>query len=142
DIEDAVVACLEIPSQACSVSASLDRGAVPLEERLPRPPGRPKKDAPKVKRVFQMAYCGTVTLHDDDGHALYTMRFGQMPGFNAQDLCNAMANVVYRLREKQPGLQLQLLADGAHEMWNLLESSFPVEVFGPRHLLIDYWHVV
>jgi hypothetical protein len=142
DIEDAIVASLEIPSQACSVSASLDRGAVPLEERLPRPPGRPRKGAPKVKRVFHMAYCGTVTLHDADGRALYTMRFGQMPGFNAQDICNAMANAVYRMREKQPELRLQLLADGAHEMWNLLESSFPVAVFGPRHLLVDYWHVV
>ncbi len=89
-----------------------------------------------------MAYCGTVTLHDARGKALYTMRFGQMPGLDAQDSCNAMGNTVYRLREKQPGLLLQLLADGAHEMWNLLEPSFPVAAFGPRHLLIDFWHVV
>jgi hypothetical protein len=89
-----------------------------------------------------MAYCGTVTLHDARGKALYTMRFGQMPGLDPEDLCNAMANTVYRLREKQPGLLLQLLADGAHEMWNLLEPSFPVGVFGPRHLLVDFWHVV
>ena len=65
-----------------------------------------------------------------------------MPGLDAQDLCNAMASTVYRLRERQPGLLLQLLADGAHEMWNLLEPGFPVAVFGRRHLLVDFWHVV
>ncbi len=142
DIEDALVASLEIPTEACAVSVSLDRASVPMEERIPRPPGRPRKNAPKVKRVFHMAYCGTVTLHDDRGRALYTMRFGQMPGLDAQDLCNGMANAVYRLLERKPQLELQLLADGAHEMWNLLESSFPTSVFGQRHLLVDFWHVV
>jgi hypothetical protein len=142
NIEDEIVACLEIPSEARAISVSLDRASVPLEECIPRPPGRPKKNAPKVKRVFQMAYCGTVTLHDADGGGLYTMRFGQMPSLDPQDLCNAMASAVYGLREKQPGLQLQLLADGAHEMWSLLESSFPTDVFGQRHLLVDFWHVV
>lgn len=142
DIEDAVMASHEVPAEARSVSVSLDRGSVPMEERLPRPPGRPRKDAPKVQRVFHMAYCGTVTVHDAEGKALHTIRFGQMPGFDSQDLCNAMASAVYRLREKSPELQLELLADGAHEMWNLLESSLPVEVFGERHLLVDYWHVI
>lgn len=142
DIEDALVRSLEIPTEAFAVSVSLDRASVPMEEPVPRAPGRPRKNAPKVKRVFHMAYCGTVTLHDARGKALYTMRFGQMPGLDPEDLCNALANTVYRLLEKQPGLLLQLLADGAHEMWNLLEPSFPVAVFGPRHLLVDFWHVV
>ena len=142
DIEDALARCLGIPTEARAVSVSLDRASVPMEEPIPRGPGRPRKDAPKIKRVFHMAYCGTVTLHDAVGKALYTIRFGQMPGLDPQDLCNAMADTVYRLREKQPELLLQLLADGAHEMWSLLESSFPIGVFGPRHLLVDFWHVV
>jgi hypothetical protein len=113
-----------------------------MEEPVPRPSGRPRKDAPKIKRVFHMAYCGTVTLHEAKGEALHTIRFGQMPGRDPQDLCNAMANTVYRLREKQPGLLLELLADGSHEMWNLLEPSLPVEIFGPRHCLVDFCHVI
>ena len=142
DIEDSLVRCLAIPNEARAVSVSLDRVSVPMEEPIPRSPGRPRKNAPKVKRVFRMAYCGTVTLHDARGKALYTMRFGQMPGLDPRDLCNAMASTVFRLRQKQTELALQLLADGAHEMWNLLEPSFPVEVFGRRHLLVDFWHVV
>ncbi|MBK8979591.1 MAG: hypothetical protein IPM29_27125 [Planctomycetes bacterium] len=142
NIEDAIVSSLEIPAEARAISVSLDPASVPMEEPIPRPPGRPRRNAPKITRVFHMAYCGTVTLHDGNGRALYSMRFGQMPGIDPLDVCNAMANVVYRLREKQPELRLQLLADGAHEMWNLLESSFPESLLGPRHLMVDFWHVL
>lgn len=142
DIEDEIMRELEIPDQARAVTVSLDRTCVPMEEPVPRGPGRPRKDAPKIRRVFHQAYCGTVTLHDVDGASLYTMRFGQMPYGDPEILCNAMANAVYRLQEKQPGLILELLADGAHEMWNLLESSLPVDVFGSRHRLIDFWHLI
>ena len=142
DIEDQVMREMKIPDQARAVTVSLDRACVPMEEPIPRGPGRPRKNAPKIRRVFHQAYCGTVTLHDSRGEALYTIRFGQMPDGEAEGLSNAMANAVYRLREKQPGLVLELLADGAHEMWNLLESSLPVEVFGKAHRLVDFWHVI
>ncbi len=142
DIEDQLMQKLEVPDEARSVSVSLDRASVPMEEPVESPPGRPRKDAPKIKRVFHMAYCGTVTLHDAEGRALYTIRFGQMPGRDPEDLCSAMANTVYRLREKQPCLVLELLADGAHEMWNLLEPSLPAAVFGRSHRLIDFYHLI
>jgi hypothetical protein len=32
---------------------------------------------PKVLRSFRMAYVATVTLHDTDGAALHTIRYGQ-----------------------------------------------------------------
>jgi hypothetical protein len=34
------------------------------------------------------------------------------------------------------------LADGAPEMWNLLEAKFPECVFGRVHRRIDFWHVI
>ncbi|MCP4036883.1 MAG: ISKra4 family transposase, partial [bacterium] len=142
DIEDQLMNDLEVPDEARSISVSLDRASVPMEEPIPRPPGRPRKDAPKIKRVFHMAYCGTVTLHDAKGKALRTIRFGQMPSFDPEDLCGAMSNAAYRLREKRPDLMLELLADGAHDMWSLLESSHPIGVFGKRHRLVDFYHVI
>src|SRR6202521_1449180 len=71
DIEDALIDAVEVPGEATSVSVSLDRVSVPMEEPRPRPVGRPKKGAAKrpVERNFRMAYCGTVTLHDETGAA-------------------------------------------------------------------------
>jgi len=144
DIEDKLIQDLEVPKAATSVSVALDRASVPMEEVVPRPPGRPRKDAPKrsVARNFRMAFCATVTLHDGEGRALHTLRYGQMPNCDPQLLCNRLANDVLQLREKRPDLKVALLADGAHEMWNLLEPNFPTTVFGALHRCVDFWHVV
>lgn len=144
DIEDELIKGFVIPGEAASISVAIDRASVPMEEEVPRPPGRPRKNAPKrsVRRVFHMCYCATVTLHDKDGRALHTLRRGQMPGCDPQDLCNLLADDVVELREKRPDLLIALLADGAPEMWNLLEANFPACVFGKVHRCVDFWHVV
>ena len=143
DIEDALTRELGIPKEAASISVSLDRTTVPMEEPAKRPPGRPRKGAPKrpVTRQFRMAWCGTVTLHDAEGSALYTIRYGQMPNRDPHELCNGMANDVFRACEQRPDLKVALLADGAHEMWNLLEPHFPATVFGTVHREVDFWHL-
>src|SRR5256885_4429590 len=68
DIEDVLIDAMEIPEDASSVSVSLDRVSIPMEEPRPRPAGRPKKGAAKrpVARNFRMAYCGTVTLRSEE----------------------------------------------------------------------------
>jgi hypothetical protein len=144
NIEDELIRDYEPPKETASISVALDRATVPMEEAVPRPPGRPRKGAPKrsVRRVFHMCYCATVTLHDKDGRALHTIRRGQMPGSDPQDLCQLLANDVLQLREKRAGLSITLLADGAPELWKLLEDNFPVCVFGRVHCLIDFWHLI
>ena len=76
DIEDALIDAVEVPEEARSISVSLDRVSVPREEPRRRPAGRPKKGAPNkpVERNFRMAYCGTVTLHDENGVGRHTIR--------------------------------------------------------------------
>ena len=59
-----------------------------------------------------MAYCGTVTLHDGEGEALHTIRYGRMPKGDAAGLCEGMAGDVVVLLRKQSGLKLQLLCNG------------------------------
>jgi hypothetical protein len=144
DIEDELIKDYVIPREAASISVALDRASVPMEEVVPRRPGRPRKNAPKrsVIRVFHMCYCATVTLHDKEGRALHTLRRGQMPGCDPQDLCRMLANDVRHLRDSRPDLSITLLADGAKEMWKLLETNFPARVFGRVHRCIDFWHAV
>jgi hypothetical protein len=81
DVEDALIAESVIPDAVRSLTVSLDRVALPMEEEVPRKPGRPKKDAPKksIARVFHMAWVGTVTLTDREGEAVHTIRYGEVP---------------------------------------------------------------
>jgi len=57
DMEDALIDAVEVPEEARSISVSLYRVSVPLEEPRRRPAGRPKKGAAKkpVERNFRMA---------------------------------------------------------------------------------------
>jgi hypothetical protein len=145
DIEDALIEAYEVPIEARSVSVSLDRVSVPMEEPRPRPVGRPKKGAAKrpVSRKFRMAYCGTVTLQDKDGKALHTIRYGSMPKGDVGGLVEGLAADVAELLRKRPSLIVQLLCDGAPEMWTLLEEHFSADKIGVElHKLVDWYHVV
>ena len=145
DIEDALIEEYEIPAAARSVSVSVDRVSVAMEESLPRPVGRPKKGAPKrpVARNFRMAYCATVTLHDGDGDALHTIRYGRMPQGDAKNLCEGLGADVAALLLKRPGLKVAALCDGAAELWNLLAEPLGREALGiDVHELVDLWHLL
>jgi hypothetical protein len=145
DIEDVLIDTYEIPAEAYSISVSLDRVSVPMEEPRPRPVGRPRKDAPKnpVQVKYHMAYCGTVTLHDNQGEALHTIRYGCMPEGDVVGLRNRLTADVATLVSKRPDLKIELLCDGAPEMWNLLEESFTEQRFGKRmHRLVDLHHLM
>jgi len=144
NIEDQLAQDYEIPERARSISIALDRVSIPIEEPRKRPPGRPRKNAPKnpIQRKYRMAYCGAVTIHDDTGEGLHTIRHGCMPESDPEALCTSMANEVYRLLERRPQLTISLLADGAPEMWNLLEGAFPKDLFGAVTKRIDFWHLI
>lgn len=145
DIEDALIEAYEVPAEARSVSVSLDRVSVPMEEPRPRPVGRPRTGAPKrpVTRAFRMAYCGTVTLHDEDGGALHTIRYGCMPEGDILGMRDRLVLDVATLLTKQP-LAITLLCDGAPEMWALLDAWFSAETFPeiPIHRLVDLHHLL
>ena len=145
-VEQLLIEAYEIPRGVQSVSASLDRVSVPMEEPLPRPVGRPRKGAAKkpIEVVYRMAYCGTVTLHDAEGAAIHTIRYGTMPAGDVEALCEGMASDVLAIMKKRRGLEIMLLNDGAPEMWNLLDEAFDAETFTCMkiHRLIDFWHTL
>src|SRR5262249_16355558 len=74
-----------------------------LMEAQPDPcSGKPVR---KVVRQFRMAYCATVTLHDGEGQALHTLRYGRMPQGDIDQLCAGLAAEVRTLLRKRPTLQ-------------------------------------
>lgn len=145
EVEDALIARYKVPAQAHSLSASLDRVAMPMEEPRARPKGRPKKGAAKrpVSFVYRMAYCGTLTLHDAEGRALHTIRYGRMPQSDAVALSESIAADAAALLAKRPDLKVCVLTDGAVELHALLDNALAATLPGVSiHRLVDYWHLV
>ena len=154
-IENALIDAFEVPKEAHDVSVSLDRVSLPMEEPSTRPVERPTKKAGKkqkrtprrpIDRVYRMAYCGTVTLHDQNGEAIHTIRYGTMPAGDPEGLCMSMADDVVAMLAQRPDLKVSLLCDGAKEMWNLLDAEFTKAPFDTMkaiaNRLIDFWHVI
>lgn len=145
DVEDALIARYVLPEKSHSVSLSVDRVATPMEEPRERPHGRPKDGATKrpVSFVYRMAYCGTLTVHDADGRALHTIRYGRMPKSDPVALSESLAADAAALLAKQPGLKVCILTDGAVELHTLLDNALEAKLPGVTiHRLVDYWHVV
>ncbi len=145
EIEEILIEKAEIPAQAKSISVSIDRVSIAMEEKGKRPVGRPKKGAAKnpIERNYRMAYCGTVSLHDKEGEAISTIRYGRMPQGDAMELCQSLAGDVMVMLEKKPELNISLLADGALEIWNLFNEAFDEQFIGKEvHQVLDFWHAV
>jgi len=145
NIEEELSEEYELPPEAASVSVALDRVSLPMEEALPEAEPDPSsgKPARQVVRQFRMAYCATVTLHDGEGQALHTLRYGRMPQSDIEQLCAGLAAEVRTLLRKRPTLQVMLLADGAPELWTRLDQALNKTTLGvPVHRLVDLWHLL
>lgn len=136
DVEQKLIEDYQVPAEATGVSVSLDRVSVPMEEPDPQDP-----DA--IIRVYRMAFCGTVTLHDQKGQALYTIRYGRMPHSDIIGLMEAMASDVDVMRQHRPDLLVGTIADGAADVWELLDTYINEPALRTHVArLIDLWHNV
>jgi hypothetical protein len=149
EIDDALITAYVPPEEACSASVGLDRVSLPTIELLPRPPGRPKKGAPKrpLAVVWKMMWVATVTLHDKDGNALHTIRYGAMPDDGCESLLHGAAGDINELLTKLPRLKVCLLSDGAHDLVASLREQVGARVepnvWGGRvHQGVDFWHLM
>ena len=103
-----------------------------------------RKRAPKkpVERNFRMADCGTVTLHDENGVGRHAIRYGCMPDGDVLSLRDRLVADAATRRSKRPDLKLELLCDGAAEMWNLLEEGFIPKCGNEFYRLVDLHHLM
>ena len=144
DIDDALITAYEPPEETRSLSVGLDRVSLPTIELRPRPAGRPKKDAPKrpITVAWRMMWVATVTLHDRNGDALHTIRYGAMPDDGCESLLHGAAGDVNALLRKRPRLKVSLLSDGAHDLVAALASEVGERVDRDVFQAVDFWHLI
>ena len=144
-IEEILIERYDVPAAATGITLSLDRVAGPFE--VPRRPthARSTKKAPRrpVARVWKMIYCASLTLHDKDGRALDTLRYGCMPDASPETVASAMLVDVEVLRAQRPDLFVEVICDGAREMWSLLDNAVAAAGLEDRvRRLVDLWHLL
>ncbi len=132
DVEEELAIRFEVPEAATSISVSLDRAAVPMEEIA--------ANGEDVTRAFRMAHCGTLTFHDDNGCAVHVIRYGRMPQGDIDELDVTMQSDLATFLGVRPELRVALLADGAEEMWVRLDT-IAQGVADNAERLVDFWHV-
>lgn len=144
DIDDALITAYEPPAETRSISVGLDRVSLPTIELRPRPAGRPKKDAPKrpITVAWRMMWVATVTLHDRNGDALHTIRYGAMPDDGCESLLHGAAGDVNELLRKRPRLKVCLLSDGAHDLVDALTTEVGGRVDREVAQAVDFWHLI
>lgn len=151
-IEDTLIARHVVPAHATGIALSLDRTAgafeVPRRRGRGRPRGRRKRPRKRkargpIARVWKMIYCACWTLHDKDGRAIETVRYGCVPDDDAEYVAAALLTDVAALRVQRPDLLVEVICDGAPEMWNLLDGAVAEAGLTDSVLrLVDLWHLL
>jgi hypothetical protein len=127
-IERALRRSEKVPAGAVAVSIGLDRTSVPMiEDRAAAAPPKPerKRLRPRVRSApppfdvnWRMAYVGTVSFVDAHGEALQTVRYAAAACDDPRDLVTKMTADVRAALKRCPSLNVGIVQDGAHEMWN------------------------
>ena len=73
-----------------------------------------------------MAYVGTVTLHDAEGHELVSRRYTALPHEGPEVIVKRIMADVRAYRDQRPDLHLAVLQDGAPELWNAVRPALSV----------------
>ncbi len=143
DAEDELARRFVVPEQATTLSVSVDRVSLPMEELARDERGAAVVGAEgkeQVRVAHRMAYCGVWTLHDAEGEPLHSVRYGRMPAEGHGPIEETLWGDIEALTQGRPALRLVGLADGAPEMQHLLDRT--VGLFEGVEIAIDFWHVV
>ena len=123
-LDEALVAIIEVPEEASGLSVMLDRVSVRLQEK-------------EEGVVWRMAYVGCVTLHDEEGAPVACWRYGALPHQGADELRRAMRRDVEAIEQRAGPLAKGAVSDGSHELWDMLQKDYP-----HFQQLLDLYHLL
>jgi hypothetical protein len=120
--ENALRQAEEIPAAATTLTVSLDGVMAPINQE----DGTKKAAAPGKQasgpQGFREIGCGSVSLHDQTGERLQTVRYGRMPEHKKATLRQQLTAECQHLLRQAPHLRVVKLADGARDNWDYLST--------------------
>jgi len=132
-IEAKVRRAEKVPEGAHAISVGLDRTSAPMAEARPEdapPKPEPKRTKPRVRSApapidvnYRMAYVGTVSILDAQGHAIETRRYAAPACDDPATLASRMRSDVRALLGRCPTLNVGIVQDGAPEMWSVMREG-------------------
>ena len=142
--ETALRRCETVPAEASVLAASLDGVMIPDKDaqveakRLRAEADKSKK--PRKQKTgpagFKEVGCGTVTLYDEEGDRLETVRYGREPEYKKKTLTEQLDAEVEAILAARPDLHLVALADGAEENWRYFDRP----AWKDSVKIVDFWH--
>ena len=108
---------VEVPQAARAVVVSLDGVMAPM------------------RGGYREAGCATLSLVDDDGERLHSVRLGRMAQANKATLKTMVAAELKAVLGQRPDLEVVKLADGARDHWTFFSRALPQGIE-----LIDFFH--
>lgn len=140
DFEKRLRAQERVPSEAVTVSVSLDGVLVPMKDgrsKEKRAATRAKGILAKGPAGYNEASCGTLTFHDALGVTLETRRLARMPESGKVTLKASLALELARVLAQRPDLRVVTIADGANDNWTFL-CQLPEGRAG--YQIVDFFH--
>jgi hypothetical protein len=123
----------KVPEGAHAISVGLDRTSAPMAEERPKDAPlkpKPKRTKPRVRAIpppidvnYRMAYVGTVSIVDAQGHAIETRRYAAPACDDPATLASRMRADVRALLGRCPTLNVGIVQDGAPEMWSVMREG-------------------
>lgn len=86
---------------------------------------------------YKQACVATISLLDDDGERLKTIRLGEMPEPGKKTIMDRVEREVRSILDRRPNLDVVVVIDGAVDLRSHLLERFPFA----RHIT-DYFHVI
>jgi len=140
--EKALRQTAEIPAAATTMTVSLDGVMAPVrQDDGTQKAATPGKQA-SGPRGYREIGCGSVSLHDQEGERLQTVRYGRMPEYKKATLRQQLTAECQHLLQQAPHLQVVKLADGARDNWDYLSTldlGLPAAARQPIEI-VDFCH--
>lgn len=117
---DAVIACREIPAAARAIVISVDALSFHLR-----------------REGFKQATAATISLLDETGERLETIRLGELPEPGKATIMERVEREVRSLVARRPDLKAEVVIDGAADLREHLLALFPFATH-----VTDFFHIV